>query len=102
MRDLEVCILIGSPLHLLRVQVCVLIGYADVRVLLLLTQGEEVRLGVETLVRDRLGVFSLLVRALVTRRFQLLKLGFVGGLVGKHLSSEVQILVVLDLLLVLV
>ncbi len=77
----------------------VLVGNAQVWVLILLAQGEEVSFRVETLVWDRLGVFAELVRALVSRRFQLLELGFVGGLVGKHLSTEVQVLVVLDLLL---
>ncbi len=74
-----------------------LFRYANVRILLLLSDSEEVCLSVIALIRNRLTVLTLLLRSqvlsLVSCRFELLQL----SLIGYHLAAEVQVFIVSNL-----
>lgn len=81
-------------------QVCVLVGDTYVRILLLLANCEEVCFCIVSLIWDRLAIFTLLLRAqvrpLVTSRFKLLQVLFIGY----HLPAEVKIFVIRNLILI--
>lgn len=52
----------GSSLHVLGMKMRILVCYAYVWVLLLLSNREKICLSVESLIWDRLTIFSLLLR----------------------------------------
>lgn len=63
-RPLVICLIViafRTTLHILGVQMCILVGDAYVRILLLLTDREEVCFCVVTLIWHRLAIFTLLL-----------------------------------------